>query len=357
MQTLRGDRLSSWRPDAFKLLIIDEAHHAAAASYRNVLSYFGVGEHGTRAVGFTATADRLDGKNIGSIFESLAFEYNLRQAVNEGYLVPLDARVLETKPPVDLRDLRITAGDFNMGDLEKKIQENIGTLVNAIVDTNALENRRTIAFTPDVSSGKALAVALSDIGISARSVAGNSPDRAAIIKAHQAGEFQVLVNCMILTEGYDDPEVSAILICRPTKSRSLYSQMVGRGTRLFPGKTDCRIIDFAYITQEHDLVSPVDLYDDQNLPDVVTAKAAEMIREGRETNPELALEMAQEEFESERRVRIQRQMTAARVIKFNPLTISELFDIPLQKAGYDWQDTKPATDKQNQCFEKHSVSK
>lgn len=349
VQTLRGQRLQQWPQDAFKLIITDEAHHAPAGSYAAVYDYFGVGSGGARHVGFTATADRLDGVGLGKVFESLAFEYNIRDAIHDPagpFLVPIEAFPIETDPVIDLKSLRVTAGDFNAGDLERAINDNIGVLVNAIVDNNALGDRRTIAFTPDVSSAQALALALQDVGIKAGWVAGNSPDRQQVLEAHRAGEFQVLVNCMILTEGYDDPEVSCILICRPTKSRALYSQMVGRGTRLHPesGKQNCRVVDFAYMTGTHKLVSPVDLYDNSETDDTVVARARELVEKGEERDIDAALEKAQAEFEDGERVRIQRRIVKSRAKTFDLIGSFELLGIR-QKSDYNWNDTKPATPK------------
>lgn len=362
VQTLRGKRLEQWPKDAFKLIIIDETHHALLGnSYGTVLNHFGLEEGRIRVAGFTATADRLDGENIGQIFESLAFEYNIQDATRDGWLVPIEAIQVKTDPKINLKDLRTTAGDFNQGDLEREINDNIGVLVNALVDTDALEKRRTIAFTPNISSARALAQALSDVGISARAVAGADSDRAAKFKAHQNGEFQVLCNCAVATEGYDDPAIEAVLICRPTKSRALYSQMVGRGTRLFEDKAtgyvkkNCRVVDFAFITGKHKLVSPVDLYDNAETPDEVVDAAKELLASGGVQTLDLALETAQAEYEEKRRVRIQRRTVAVSASKFDPLTACDVYGIP-QKTGTMWENTAPLSEKQKLFLEKRAIS-
>lgn len=355
--TLRGKRIQEWPRDSFKLCIIDECHHALMTNgYGEILRHFGFEDGRLRVAGFTATADRLDGENIGQIFETLAFEYNIQSATRDGWLVPVEAVQLKTDPQIDLRDLRITAGDFNQGDLERAVQDNIGVLVNSLVDTNALQDRRTICFTPNIQSAQALAEAMSHVGISARAVWGQDPQRDHKFKAHQRGDFQVLCNCAIATEGYDDPAISAVLICRPTKSRALYSQMVGRGTRLHPesGKTNCRIVDFAFITGKHRLVCPVDLYDNSERPDEVVEEARELLAAGRASSIDEALEQAEVEYEAQRRVRIQRRMTQVQATKFNPLDACELFGIP-QKAGYDWGNTEPATAKQVETLQKMGI--
>lgn len=356
VQTLRGKRLAQWDRKAFRLCIIDEAHHSAAASYQTVIDHFGHGQ-GLRVAGFTATADRLDGKNIGSVFESLAYEYNIADATRDGFLVPIEAIQLETNPPIDLKDLRVTAGDLNAGDLERVVNDNIGVLVNTLLESNALEDRRTIAFTPNISSAVALAQALTDVGISAISVAGNDPDRAARIKAHKSGQFQVLVNCQLATEGYDDREISAVLLCRPTKSRSLYSQMVGRGTRIHPesGKRNCRVVDFAFVTGKHKLVSPVDLYDNSETPEEVVEIAREIMADGRTNSIDEALDIAHEQYDNERRVRIQKRAVQFKASKFDPLTACEIYGVAPQSA-YGFGDDIAPSDKQIAALEKMDIS-
>lgn len=360
VQSMRGERLAVWKPDDFKLIIIDEAHHAVATTYQNIIAHFS----GARRCGFTATADRLDGGNIGSTFETLAYEFNLRDAINGGWLVPVEAMQLTTDPKIDLKNLRVTAGDFNLGDLDKVIQENIGTLVNAIKDTNALEERRSIAFTPDIGSAQALALALDDIGITARHVAGNSPDRREILEAHQRGDFQVLTNCMIATEGYDDPQIEAVVICRPTKSRGLYSQMVGRSTRRFPQhlvpshpdakKKNCRIVDFAYLTGRHKLVCAVDLFDNANVPDEVVNRARDLVQNEGERDVDKALEQARMEFDE--RIRVRRRQVQVKAGMFDPVGARELFGIPAHKENYEFGDVRPATPKMVEALRKWGIS-
>lgn len=361
VQTMKGKRLEQWPKNAFKLVIVDECHHAIKGSaYEKVIQYFGMEEGRLRVAGFTATADRLDGKNIGAIFETLAFEYNLRDATRDGWLVPIEAVQLKTDPKIDLRDLRVTqGGDLNREDLERAVNDNIGVLVNALRDTNALEERRTICFAPDIESSRSLAAAMNDVGISAIDVAGSDADRQARFKAHQRGEFQVLVNCAVATEGYDDPLISAVLICRPTKSRGLYSQMVGRGTRLpregDPPKANCRVVDFAFLTGDLQLVSPVDLFDNAETPDEVVAEARELLASGRVKSIDEALDLAACDYETQRRARIQRRAVSVKAAKFDPLTACEIYGVQ-QKMGYDFGNGEPATEKQVEALVKRGIA-
>jgi superfamily II DNA or RNA helicase len=362
VQTMRNARLEQWPQDSFGLIVIDEAHHSQAASYLTVLRHFGWrngrGAPQPYLCGFTATADRLDGKNVGAVFDSLAFEYNLRQAVIEGRLVKPVSITLDTDPPIDLRDLRTTAGDFNAGDLEQVIAASLNQIVNAIADDGRLGSRKAIGFTPDISSARAMAAALSKVGITADYVSGACKNRDEKLKAHQRGDYQVLMNCMLATEGYDDPEIAAVLLCRPTKSRGLLSQMVGRGTRLCPsiGKTDCLLIDFNYLTRTHDLAAGVDLFDDNSVSDEVLSIARELIENEGGGDLEEALARAETINAARVKERIQRQLIPMKAGNFDPLGIAEFFDIPIHKEAYDWQNVRVATDHQLAALQKFGVA-
>lgn len=258
VQTLsRPKRLATWEPDYFDLIVVDECHHATAMSYQRIFKHF----RKAKLLGVTATPDRADEDEIASVFESIAYEMTIWEAMTAPdpgpYLCPL--KVVRCETPIDLRGIRTTGGDFNAGDLEERIGPLIETLANAIA--SKIGNRQTIVFTPDCGSASAMATALQSLGVNADYVWGDSPDRAEKVQRYKDGDTRVLVNCMLFTEGFDAPYTSAIALCRPTKSRSLYSQMVGRGTRLANGKDDCLVIDFAWLTDRLDLVRPADLFD------------------------------------------------------------------------------------------------
>jgi len=251
VQSFNKRRLERWPADYFDLIIVDEAHHAISTSYRRVIDHFAA----AKVLGVTATPDRLDGRNVGEVFGRVAAEYHLDRAIEEGYLCPL--KWLKSTVQVDLRGIKTTAGDYNLGQLEDRISENIEPLVNGTREV--IGDRRAIVFTPDCGSAAAFAEGLRQAGVSARDVNGASRDRSAIIEGFRHEHFQVLVNCMLLTEGADFPFVEAVVLARPTQSRALLSQMVGRGTRLYQGKDACLIVDFAWLTDRHELVSPVEL--------------------------------------------------------------------------------------------------
>lgn len=266
VQTLQRRRLKRWPVDHFDLIVTDEAHHATAASYQRIYDHFAAAKH----VGVTATADRGDSVNLGSVFESVAYEMLLWDAVHyinpeSGSLDPMLSKLtaLQVATEIDLRSIRTTAGDFNQADLEAAIRPFIEVLANET--KRAVGDRSTIVFTPDVGSAQAMASALVSLGLKADYVHGSDSRRDEKIESFQKQRTQILCNCALLTEGFDAPHVSAVVLCRPTKSRALYSQMVGRGTRLYPGKEDCLIVDFSWLTKKHDLICPADLVTEPGL--------------------------------------------------------------------------------------------
>ena len=219
----RPKRLETWPTDYFKLIVVDECHHATAKTYQRILKHFA----SAKLLGVTATPDRADGEEIAEVFNTIAYEMSLWEAMTAPppgpYLCGLTIDRCETE--IDLRQLRTTRGDFSPADLEEIILPIIEMLANATREK--IGDRQTIVFTPDCGSASAMATALQSLGLRADYVWGDSPDRAEKVEKYRTGETQVLVNCMLFVEGFDAPETSAIVLCRPTKSRSLYSQMVG----------------------------------------------------------------------------------------------------------------------------------
>ena len=252
VQTLmRQSRLERFSQDYFNTIIIDEAHHCVSGSYQRILQYFSE----AKVLGVTATPDRGDMKNLGSVFESLAYEYSLPQAIREGYLSPIKALTVPLK--MDLTGVGIQSGDFKAGDL--------GTALDPYLEQIAVEmekvcrDRKTVVFLPLVKTSQKFRDILNAHGFRAAEVNGESRDRNEILKQFDAGEYNALCNSMLLTEGWDCPSVDCIVVLRPTKVRSLYSQMVGRGTRLSPGKDHLLLLDFLWHTERHELCHPANL--------------------------------------------------------------------------------------------------
>ena len=252
VQTLMSQkRLDQFPDDFFDTIIIDEAHHCISDSYQKVLKHF----PDAQILGVTATPDRGDMQNLGQFFESLAYEYTLPKAIKEGYLTPIKALTIPLK--IDMSSVSVQAGDFKASD--------IGTALDPYLEGIAEEmkkycsDKKTVVFLPLVKTSQKFRDLLNEHGFQAAEVNGNSQDRAEILADFETGKYNVLCNSMLLTEGWDCPSVDCIVVLRPTKVRSLYCQMVGRGTRLFPGKDHLLLLDFLWHTERHELCHPASL--------------------------------------------------------------------------------------------------
>lgn len=252
VQTLqRTARLERFPRDYFGTIIIDEAHHAITDGYRRILDYFS----GAKVLGVTATPDRGDMRNLGEVFDSLAFEYKLTDAIKEGYLCKIMAQTIPLQ--LDITSVTMSGGDYAVGDL--------GTALDPYLEQIAAEmavrckDRKTVVFLPLIRTSQKFRDLLGAHGFRAAEVNGQSDDRRQVLADFDAGKYNVLCNSMLLTEGWDCPSVDCVVVLRPTKVRSLYSQMVGRGTRLSPDKTDLLLLDFLWMTDKHELCRPADL--------------------------------------------------------------------------------------------------
>lgn len=252
VQTLmREKRLNQFAPDHFGTIIIDEAHHCVSDSYQRVLQYF----QGSNVLGVTATPDRGDMRSLGSYFESLAYEYTLPKAIREGYLSPIKAMTVPLK--LDLSGVGISAGDFKAGDLGDALEPYLYQIAEEM--GKYCRDRKTVVFLPLVKTSQKFRDILCERGFRAAEVNGESQDRAQVLADFDSGKYNVLCNSMLLTEGWDCPSVDCVVVLRPTKVRSLYSQMVGRGTRLYPGKDHLLLLDFLWHTERHELCHPASL--------------------------------------------------------------------------------------------------
>lgn len=326
--SLHAKRLAEWPKAAFDLIVVDEAHHVIAPTYRRILAHFDA----AAVVGVTATPDRGDGEAVAAALPTLAFEYPLETAIHAGWLV----RPVFYQPPtaINLSRVRTTAGDLNLGDLEDEIARHIEELVNLTKTYSG--DRPTLAFTPDVVTAIAFAEGLRQIGVQAKSVHGTSVDRALVAAEFRDGRVQSVANCALWTEGFDAPNCSALALARKTLSRPLYAQMVGRALRVSPGKVDAKIIDFGCMSGDHDLVGPMDLFDTTGTDEGVLAKAREFIRSGVEGDPLAAVERARRVTEEELIARQRRAMSITvhervskyKLLAFDPFEVGAVLGVP-----------------------------
>ena len=264
VQTLmREDRLARFSPHHYDAIIVDEAHHVLAESYQRILSYF----EDAKVLGVTATPDRGDLRNLGECFESIAFEYSLPRAIKDGFLCKISALTIPLK--IDLSAVKATAGDLQPKSLGSILDPYLEQIADQMI-AHCLD-RKTVVFMPLISTSQKMAALLSDRGFAVREVNGESRDRKEILGwTTENGEpvpgwwgrsapGSVLCNSMLLTEGWDSPEVDCVVCLRPTKIRSLYAQIVGRGTRMCEGKKDLLLLDFLWHTGRHELARPAHL--------------------------------------------------------------------------------------------------
>jgi ATP-dependent helicase IRC3 len=264
VQTLRGENRRQMIADV-GLVVVDECHHAAADTYISILDHFGcLGDDArTETVGFTATMVRGDDRALGAVWQDVVYRQSISEAIHGGYLVrPRGVRV--RIDDLDLSKVRRSRGDYSEGDLGRALTDSLAPEVIAKAVLEHASTRRSILFAPTVESGQVIAEAVRDAGLTVGMVTGAMPagDRRRILGDFSAGQIGLMVNCMVLTEGFDDPATDCVVIARPTTNVGLYIQMVGRALRPYPGKGDALVLDVVGASQRHALASPVDLFGD-----------------------------------------------------------------------------------------------
>ncbi len=252
----RHQRLQRLKEQGFELLIIDEAHHAAAPSYASLVKELGFcnADNNKLLVGVTATPKRGDGIGLKNVFQEIVFERSINTMIRAGYLAPLVGKQIFTK--IDLKSVSIRKGDFVAFELSRIV--NIPERNQLIVDNYkqyASERKKSLAFCVDVQHAKDLADTFNRNGIPSMAVYGSMSreERFTVLDSFSKSHYKVLTNCHLLTEGFDEPSIDCIIMARPTQSAGLFTQMVGRGTRTFPLKQDCLILDFTDNSNRHDL--------------------------------------------------------------------------------------------------------
>lgn len=347
----RPKRLQQFERDYFDTIVIDEAHHCISDGYQAVLQYFSEAD----ILGVTATPDRGDMRNLGSYFENLAYEYTLPKAIKEGYLVPIKALTIPLK--IDMSGVGMQSGDFKAGD--------IGTVLDPYLQSIADEmikycmDRKTVVFLPLVKTSQKFCQILNEKGFAAAEVNGNSQDREEILSDYENGKYNVLCNSMLLTEGWDCPEVDCVIVLRPTKVRSLYCQMVGRGTRLYPRKDHLLLLDFLWHTERHELCHPASLICENE-------DVARQMTKNMEEEPGIAIDIEEAERSAAEDVVVQREEALAKQLSEMKKRKKKLVD-PLQfemsiqaedLSGYipsfGWE-MSPPSDKQKKTLEKLGI--
>ena len=352
VQTLmREKRLKGFSENYFDTIIIDEAHHAISVGYQRVLDHFPEAQ----VLGVTATPDRGDMKNLGSVFDSLAYEYTLPQAIKEGYLSPIKAITIPLK--LDLSGVSTQAGDFKASDIDTALDPYLYQIADEML--KYCKERKTVVFLPLVKTSQKFRDILISKGFNAAEVNGESTDRAEILEAFDKGEYNVLCNSMLLTEGWDCPSVDCVIVLRPTKVRGLYCQMVGRGTRLCEGKTELLLLDFLWHTERHELCRPAHLIcQNEEVAEKMTENLAN--EAGSAVDIEEAEKQASEDVVAQREESLAKQLKEMKTRKrklVDPLQYEmsiQAEDLSSYVPAFGWE-CAPATDKQKAKLEKLGI--
>jgi ATP-dependent helicase IRC3 len=261
VQTLARPGRLARLPLDFDTIVIDEAHHAAAETYRTVVEHFGgFAAAGPLVVGFTATPERGDGVGLAAVFQEIVYQRPMLDMMSAGYLC--DLRAVQVQLRADFGALHVRAGDFIDSEVEEcLLAANAPEHAVAAYQEHA-SGRKTILFTTTVRLAHAMAAEFRDAGIRAEALDGTTPlhERHAILGRLKSGATRVVANCAVLTEGFDEASVDCIVVARPTKSRPLYVQLIGRGTRPYPGKDDCLVLDLVGAAGRHEIQTTASLF-------------------------------------------------------------------------------------------------
>lgn len=354
VQTLmREKRLKALGKGRFSHILVDEAHHSVSDSYRTVLDYFDC----AKVLGVTATADRADRRSLGEVFDSMAYEYDMPHAIRDGYLCPIKAQTIPLK--LDITGVSVRSGDYAVDELGTALDPYLPAIADAMVAAGCAE-RRTVAFLPLIATSRKFCRILRERGLRAVEVNGQSEDRAEKLAAFARGEYDVLCNSLLLTEGWDCPSVDCIVNLRPTKSRGLYTQIVGRGTRLSPetGKDHLLLLDFLWMTERHDLCRPASLV--AGSPEVAE-RMTEMLEDGAAIDLQELEEKASEDVVAQREESLAKELAAQRKKKarlVDPLQFAMSIadeDLSGYVPSFPWEMAPPSS-KQTKALEAYGIS-
>jgi len=337
VQTLsREKRLRQVISEDFGLLVIDEAHRTMAQTYLDIINHLGFGENNPQRLlfGCTATAFRMDGQGLGHVYQKIVYSASILTMIRAGYLS--DIRGYRAQTDTDLSSVGTRNGDYIESQLARAV--NTDKRNKLVVDSyfNYAYGRKAIAFCANVQHAEDLALMFRENGIEARSLSGSTPEeeRTEALSAFSRGEIQLLTNCNLFTEGFDEPGIGCILMCRPTKSSTLYTQCIGRGTRRHPGKADCIVIDFC--DNRHDICSLPQLlgFDDSNLKDGKSVIETLAFKEQKELNKQQEETEGGKDPEEKNKDEGKKKPGKQLSLDLPPVSIKE-FDL-LNKSAFRW---------------------
>lgn len=358
VQTLRTKRLERYPKDHFDLIVVDEAHHASADSYKKIIGYFD-----SKVLGVTATPDRSDEKELGDIFDSVAFQYSLIEAIKGGYLANIKGFQIKDFE-IDLSELRGATGkDYSDSDLENVILKYVNPIADGICNPT-IKDLKSICFTPTVKSAAILCNVLNERGVKARYISGetDSTERQRTLLDYKNDEFTHLLNCAVLTEGFDEPSIQNVIMTRPTLSRAFYAQCVGRVTRKHHSKLlDANgnpygyLTEFSYANTKHKLVNAYELFASKGFDERVREKAAKLNHGNFLDN----LEFAHDEIFNIKKILSRIKLSTKEGTVYDPFAMCDALGIDLSgEFDIKWKDvvfTGEVTPKQLESLKKRGV--
>jgi superfamily II DNA or RNA helicase len=370
-------RMGKFDPMQFGVLIIDEAHHAASPSYRRVIDYYRSNPK-LKVLGVTATPDRADEKALGQVFDSVAYDYEILDAISDGWLVPIEQQMVNVEG-LDFSSIRTTAGDLNGADLASvmEAEKNLQGIASSSIEI--IGSKRAIVFTSSVKHAETLAEIFNRHHSGMASwVCGKTDkdDRRKLLADFASGKVQVVCNCSVLTEGFDDPGVEVIIMGRPTKSRSLYSQMCGRSTRPLPGIVDgpetaeerraaiassakpaCLIVDFVGNSGKHKLISSADILGGKVSDEAIERAVLAARKAGKPVRMSELLDEEQHSIEQRKLEEAARRARLTARAKYSTQSVDP-FDVlevtPVRSRG--WDEGKTLTERQRALLTKQGIN-
>lgn len=353
--SLQGARLARFPKDHFDMIIIDECHRSVAKTYMNIFEHF----NSARRVGFTATADRPDEKSLSHIYDAVAYEYSLAQAIKDKHLCSITGRKVDSFE-MDLSELKLSGGDFSEKELEEVIEKFLVPIsTNLLKETE--DRNKVLLFMPDVKASELIAETLTELGYPCGCVSGkqsNNKNDDELAMFH-SGEYKYMASCQKLVEGYDEPAIDCVVMLRPTLSRIVYSQAVGRGTRPHETKENLLLLEFTFNSKNHRLVSSFELTGGTFDERIVLA--AQEAAEASSDDVDILeyLEEIQGEFYSVSKVLARANPEDYEFIDFDPVGLGDLLQMDLHSQTDAWfqgeQLQGPATDKQRDILKRFMI--
>ena len=351
VQSMANERLLAYPKDYFTKIIIDEAHHSLAPQYKDIFEHFS----GAKCVGFTATPDRGDRRQLSEFYGCVAYEYPVKQALSDGFICNIQSVTLPIR--VDISKVGRSQGDLNEGELAHAIEPYLDEIARVTADF--AKDRKILTFLPIIETSKLACEVFNAHGIVTKHLDGTSKDIDAVIDELVRGDISNIVNSMLLTEGVDIPPVDCIIVLRPTESRPLYCQMVGRGTRVFPGKRNLLLLDFLWLTDKHDICHPATIVSPN-------ADITGLVTDAQNGQPFTPIDIFAEEEIAEHKFIRDREKKLARYLDENkhrkPKTVDPLqygiwtgdLDLVSYEPSFDWQKA-PATEQQKVILESRGI--